>query len=247
VNAAPVSSGTVTLGVFKPGSPATVTPLAFAPNPCNSNGICDSGETCTNCAVDCVHASPATCCGDGLCQGAETNCNCRADCGPPPLFELACTGGIDDDCDTKIDCADSDCCTDPACAGADADHDGFAVCDCNDASGLIWGTPGEVRNLRATIDRATHVTTLTWDPPLSPGAVQDDYELLRSDLPSDFMGSSTVCVVGPTSNTFADDPIDPGGGATFSYLVRATNACPLGDGPLGNRSNGLPRAGHSCP
>jgi endo-1,4-beta-D-glucanase Y len=29
--------------------------------------------------------------------------------------ELACTGGADDDCDGAIDCADSDCSSDPAC------------------------------------------------------------------------------------------------------------------------------------
>ena len=247
VNAAPASNGTVTLGLFKPGSPATVTPQAFAPNPCNSNGICEPGETCANCAADCVHASPATCCGDATCQGAENSCNCRADCGPPPAFELACTGGVDDDCDTQIDCADHDCCTDAACAGADADGDGIAACDCNDASGLIWGTPGEAQNLRAAIDRATHVMTLSWDPPQSPGSVGDDYEVLRSDLSSDFTGPSAICVMGSTSNTFAEDPTDPAGDALFSYLVRATNACPMGEGPLGNASSGLPRPGRSCP
>jgi len=247
VNAAPASNGTVTLGLFKPGSPATVSPLAYVPSACNGNGICELGETCANCAADCVHASPSTCCGDATCQGAENTCNCRADCGPPPAFELACTGGVDDDCDTRTDCADPDCCVDAACVDADADGDGFAACDCNDASGLIWGTPGEAQNLRAAIDRATHVTTLSWDPPQSPGSVGDDYEVLRSDLSSDFTGPSAICVVGSTPNTFFDDPADPAGDALFSYLVRATNACPMGQGPLGNASSGIPRLGLSCP
>jgi hypothetical protein len=37
--------------------------------------------------------------------------------------ELSCTGGADEDCDGLIDCADSDCATDPAC-----DVCGNAIC-----------------------------------------------------------------------------------------------------------------------
>ena len=35
--------------------------------------------------------------------------------------------------------------------------------------------------------------------------------------------------------------------AVFFYLVRAENACPLGQGSLGKDSNGAPREGRSCP
>ena len=37
-----------------------------------------------------------------------------------------CTNGTDDDGDTVSDCADSDCVTDPACAGGDFDRDGWS-------------------------------------------------------------------------------------------------------------------------
>jgi len=53
-------------------------------------------------------------------------------------------------------------------------------------------------------------------------------------------------VAGPGATT-ASDMSDPGTGGVFFYLVRATNACPSGDGPLGARSNGTLRDGRSCP
>ena len=312
-NVAPLV-GIAVLGIFKPGSPATFNAVAMVPNPCDNDGLCEAGETCNNCAADCVRpdtsgvacgngtcepfagedclscaadcagnqggspssrfccgdgagqnpvgcgdnrcttggfhcsaSTPTTCCGDTTCSGAENSCNCRADCGAPPAFELACTGGVDEDCDTHTDCTDTDCCTDASCAGADADHDGFAACDCNDANGLVWATPGEVQDLSVAIDRPTLVATLSWSPPADPGGTQLAYELLRSVLPSDFVGSSAICVVGSTPDTFADDSSDPGDGGMYSYLVRATNTCPAGEGPLGTKSDNSPRSGRTCP
>jgi hypothetical protein len=57
--------------------------------------------------------SPA--CGDGTCSGGETSCSCPEDCGAPPATETSCSNGIDDDCDTLTDCADSNCGGTPEC------------------------------------------------------------------------------------------------------------------------------------
>jgi len=48
-------------------------------------------------------------CGDGTCDADEDQCNCPEDCGMPPATETNCADGIDNDCDTYTDCADSDC------------------------------------------------------------------------------------------------------------------------------------------
>jgi hypothetical protein len=79
-----------------------------------------------------AQSDSCTFCGDGTCDPNEDQCSCPADCGTPPANETGlCTDGIDNDCDTLVDCADTaDCGTDPACQ---CDNDG--VCetgeDCN--------------------------------------------------------------------------------------------------------------------
>jgi lysophospholipase L1-like esterase len=65
-------------------------------------------------------------CGDGLCQAGESSCNCPGDCGAPPLLELSCSDGVDEDCDGAMDCADSDCDSSPDCRSA-CNNDG--ICD----------------------------------------------------------------------------------------------------------------------
>jgi sialate O-acetylesterase len=62
-----------------------------------------------------MNLSGGSYCGDGTCDPGEDQCNCPDDCGMPPSTETSCTDGIDNDCDTYVDCDDSDCLGDPAC------------------------------------------------------------------------------------------------------------------------------------
>lgn len=57
-------------------------------------------------------------CPDGVCGGGENPCTCPADCGAAPSAEAVCTGGADEDCDAAVDCSDTDCAADLACAAA---------------------------------------------------------------------------------------------------------------------------------
>lgn len=64
-------------------------------------------------------------CGDGMCGSEEDQCTCPEDCGDPPSVETAlCGDGLDNDCDSLVDCYDPDCDGNPACI---CDDDG--TCD----------------------------------------------------------------------------------------------------------------------
>jgi len=60
--------------------------------------------------------------------------------------------------------------------------------------------------------------------------------------------TSAMCVssdIALTNTTYAQDPPS---GTAFFYDIRAETGCPGGgQGPLGSGSNGIPRAGRSCP
>jgi len=69
--------------------------------------------------------------------------SCAGGGGCIPTGAEICTGGADEDCDTFVDCDDTDCSLDPACAscvpvaeictgGLDEDCDGFVDCDDSD-------------------------------------------------------------------------------------------------------------------
>ena len=51
------------------------------PANCNSNGVCEDGEDCISCAIDCAQMTGAEC-GNGLCEAGDgENCvSCPADC-----------------------------------------------------------------------------------------------------------------------------------------------------------------------
>jgi hypothetical protein len=84
------------------------------PVPCSDSRCTSNGFQCTSTPVP----GGSTCCGDLLCQGSENGTNCAIDCGSCAPTETSCTDGMDNDCDTFVDCNDSDCSTHPSCVPA---------------------------------------------------------------------------------------------------------------------------------
>ena len=80
------------------------------PVSCSDSRCTASGNTCTDIPV----SGGSYCCGDNVCEGDETCGNCATDCN---LGAELCTGGVDEDCDGAVDCADGECSGDPACQG----------------------------------------------------------------------------------------------------------------------------------
>jgi hypothetical protein len=216
----PPAAGTLAVGLFRPGAPDSVTAEGTVPELCDQDSFCEVGE------------SP---------------CNCAADCGSAAPTEFTCAGGADDDCDGLTDCLDGDCCGAAPCPMDDADADARLACeDCDDGDGSIWATPGEVAGLLAGKDSQDRVI-LDWAPPDAPGGLVVAYETLRSPDPADFLTLAVCLAVPDPSVPGAVDAAIPTPGSVFHYLVRATNACPLGTGPLGSGSDGAPRPAASCP
>jgi hypothetical protein len=245
----PPAAGTLVLHLFRPGlagEPDAVEIASVVPRLCDADGVCEAGESCASCGVDCAdQGGGGGCCGDGTCDAGEDGCACLADCGAPPIEELACGDGQDGDCDGLADCADPDCCFDPICGGPDADADGFALCDCDDGDDAVWSPPGPVSDLRLG-PHAGGGTLLEWSPPVEPGAAGLTYETLRSINPINFV-TSTLCL--PDADATDTEVVDaevPGAGGVFCYLARAVNGCPDGQGPLGRSSANQPRQGTDC-
>jgi hypothetical protein len=213
----PPAVGAVTIGLFRPGVPSEVIVETLVPAPCDADGTCEPGET---------------------------PCDCFADCGAPAAFETACGDGLDDDCNGTVDCNDTACCAVAGCSADDVDGDGHASCDCDDANPSAWLEPGEVAGLRLVADAGA--TRLEWDTPSVASASVMSFEVLRSTDPVSFHAATCVADAVTTDTTVADDEL-PAPGAAFHYAVRATNACPDGEGSLGRRSTGVPRPARSCP
>ncbi len=100
---------------------------------------------CTSGGFDCTEVEApgggAFCCGDLACSPGENCSNCGLDCN---TGAEVCTGGLDEDCDGDVDCADSDCSGDPACQGCVPTHSKEKGPRCsdgidNDCDGLIDG------------------------------------------------------------------------------------------------------------
>jgi hypothetical protein len=132
------------------------------------------------------------------------------------------------------------------CTGFDGDNDGFCTgeptFDCDDASPDVWATPGEVLDL-AFLDRST----VAWSEPLEPGGTTLLYDTLRSSDPADYETGAMCVESDDGSDRVATDTAEPTPMSVFHYLIRAQNACPNGEGPLGMDSNGESRTGRSCP
>jgi glucose/arabinose dehydrogenase len=164
-------------------------------------------------------------CGDTNCDPGmgEHPCNCERDCGTPTIVELVCNDGIDDDCDSYIDCADAECVLAAACNPAGAVPDGRWV-------------PGTM----LTANKATgEEITLQWDSSCRSGDI--DYEIYEgwigafsSHLPA------TCSTSGSLSWTFT-----PETGSTY-YIIVPHNG--VKEGSYGRDWTGSERArsGSAC-
>ena len=121
---------------------------------------------------------------------------------------------------------------------------GLTIPDCDDANPLAWTTPGAVSSL----DILGDTRTLSWTAPAQAGGTSLGYDLLRSAVAGDFVGTA-ACVESDGADSTAQDATIPPPGVILYYLSRGANACPglAGDGPLGTASSGAPRPGRSCP
>jgi DNA-binding beta-propeller fold protein YncE len=96
--------------------------------PCNSNGVCESGEDCNTCSVDCIGAAEG--CGNGFCEPSlgEDCLNCSEDCNGKqngrPDRQFCCGNGAGTN---PVDCTDSRC-----------DSSGFA-CSTSPVGGYCCG------------------------------------------------------------------------------------------------------------
>jgi hypothetical protein len=208
---------------------------------CNHNGVLDGEEISLGLSADCNgNGAPDDC---DLVDGTSTDCNANFvpdECDPDSEAD-----GVADDCDNcpvLYNPAQTDFDIDGLGDVCDPDDDNDSVADpvdCSPFNPNAWSRPGEPGDLLVLSD----AVTLSWDPPADPGGTGVGYDLLRSEIPSDFLGS--VCVVAGWGATAAPDGLEPPPGVIFSYLVRAVNGCP-DPGSLGNRSDGQERQAGGC-
>ncbi len=141
---------------------------------CDADGICQRGESCESCPVDCPSGTSG--CGNAICEPArgEDCLSCPSDCngvqGGNPGNRYCCGDG---DGTNPIGCADARCSqdgrscvstlVDPACCGDGLCESGETTSTC--VADCVVGASGEARNLRvAGFDRATGRIDLLYDP-----------------------------------------------------------------------------------
>ena len=102
---------------------ASTGPRDLAPAPPDfatgcGDGVCDPGETCSNCVVDCGLCAG---CGDKVCASTESCSTCAEDCGEcPRCGDGFCTG--DENCETCApDCGACEACGDHRCTAPQED------------------------------------------------------------------------------------------------------------------------------
>jgi hypothetical protein len=109
------------------------------PSVCDSDGICESGEDCNNCASDCISGAPSgAACGNGLCEAGDgEDCvSCPGDCngvqGGKPSGRFCCGDG---DGQNPVSCGDAACstggwsCTDTPTGGGTSYCCGDGACE----------------------------------------------------------------------------------------------------------------------
>jgi hypothetical protein len=171
--------------------------------------------------------------GHGSDDDGDGSTECDGDCDDA---QPAIHPGASEVCDGR----DNDC---DAATDEDGDGDGASVCvDCNDLNPGAHATPGEVQSL-VFLD----ATSMQWSPPAAPGASTIAYDTLRAAGAGNFTGGASCVESDDGADTGASDGTVPSSRGIYFYLVRAENACPLGQGTLGTMSSGEPRSGRTCP
>jgi hypothetical protein len=116
--------GTDTVEVSSPSISNPVSArYAYRPD-CVDNNLINSVGLGASPIREVTPGSGGPICGDTNCDPGEDPCNCESDCGAPTTTETNCSDGIDEDCDTEIDCDDADCLGDFACS-----YCGDGTCD----------------------------------------------------------------------------------------------------------------------
>jgi len=93
------------------------------------NGLCESGEDCQNCTIDCGKCTPT--CGNGFCEKEENSANCPIDCAP------TCGNGK---CDQGENCQNCQIDCTPTCGNGACEYscgENFSNCsiDCTPTCG----------------------------------------------------------------------------------------------------------------
>src|SRR4030095_12013585 len=79
----PPGTSSALIGFFKPGFLGSFGMSTLGPHLCVPDGVWGPGETCANCASDCLHQGGGVgCCGNGSCETGENPCRCGAGCRP---------------------------------------------------------------------------------------------------------------------------------------------------------------------
>ena len=89
----------------------------LAPDGCGDSRCTTGGFQCTEVPVP----GGSYCCGDRSCDSGEDCSNCALDC---TIGAEVCTGGLDEDCDLAVDCDDTECSGDPSCQAPDCSQFG---------------------------------------------------------------------------------------------------------------------------
>jgi len=72
------------------------------------DAICNNGENCSTCEVDCWACPEEAVCGDGVCSSSESCTSCPSDCGACPVTKPVCGNNVCDAGETSANCP-SDC------------------------------------------------------------------------------------------------------------------------------------------
>lgn len=221
-------TGSVTIGLFRPGSPTTASAVTVIPGPCQGapNGAaCSDGNLCTqtdSCQAGvCLGSSPVVCTASDACHDAGTCAPASGICSNPARSDGS-------SCDDGNACTESDACSAGVCVGGASP------------------TPAEVDN-GVVVSKSGGDATIAWNA----ASGSTGYDVLRGlvgGLPVGPGGGDEVCLATGIPGTLTTDPATPGPGDGFWYLARGSNAC--GRGSYGSQTVGgvsTERSSTGCP